>query len=270
MMWFFCAVQPRPCAWKRSARDRNSGWPAALRTTRWFTTGVQAPYWKPPLKPVDSRGPRAGFEAYEKENGRQNASRTVMPRTQPFGLKIRWWMAACILMGIVGSPLLAQPEGYRIGAGDVIQIVVWREPDASLPDTVVRSDGKISVPLIGEVSVAGLTPEQIQGILVDKFSRYINNPVVSVHPRQINSRKVYVMGKVKKEGPIMLTGPMTVLQALDEAGGLAEWANKSKIYILRKDNGKQVKLSFDYKAVIKGQQLEQNITLLPDDTIVVP
>jgi polysaccharide export outer membrane protein len=81
---------------------------------------------------------------------------------------------------------------------------------------------------------------------------------------------VYVLGKVKKEGPIPLIRPMTVLQALDEAGGLAEWANKKKIYVLRKDNGKQVKLPFDYRAVIKGQQLEQNITLLPDDTIIVP
>ncbi len=162
------------------------------------------------------------------------------------------------------------PEGYRIGAGDVLQIVVWREPDASLPDTVVRSDGKISVPLVGEVVAAGLTPEQLKDSLVEKFSHYINNPVVSVHPRQINSRKVYVLGKVKKEGPIPLIRPMTVLQALDEAGGLAEWANKKKIYVLRKDNGKQVKLPFDYRAVIKGQQLDQNIALLPDDTIIVP
>jgi polysaccharide export outer membrane protein len=201
-----------------------------------------------------------------------------MGRTCVRGLKHRCWMAACILMGTGCLSLAAQrqeaskdlPEGYRIGAGDVLQIVVWREPDASLPDTVVRSDGKISVPLIGEVVAAGLTPEQLKDSLVEKFSHYINNPVVSVHPRQINSRKVYVLGKVKKEGPIPLIRPMTVLQALDEAGGLAEWANKKKIYVLRKDNGKQVKLPFDYRAVIKGQQLEQNITLLPDDTIIVP
>lgn len=152
----------------------------------------------------------------------------------------------------------------------MLQIVVWKEPDASLPEAVVRSDGKISVPLIGEIDVAGLTPEELRVSLVEKFSRYINTPGVTVYAKQINSRKVYVLGSVKKEGPIPLIRPMTVLQALDEAGGLGEWASLKKIYVLRKVDGKQVKLPFDYKAVIKGQHLEQNITLLPDDTIIVP
>jgi polysaccharide export outer membrane protein len=196
------------------------------------------------------------------------------------GLKYRRFVAACIMIGVCCLSLSGEqdgtskgpalPEGYRIGAGDVLQIVVWREPDASLPDTVVRSDGKISVPLIGDVDVAGLTPAQLKDSLVEKFSHYINNPVVSVYPKQINSRKVYVMGMVKREGPIPLVRPMTVLQAIDEAGGLGEWAKRKKIYVLRKENGKQVKLPFDYQAVIKGQRLEQNIALLPDDTIVVP
>ena len=162
------------------------------------------------------------------------------------------------------------PEGYRIGAGDVLQVLVWKEPDASLPDAMVRTDGKISIPLVGDVEVAGLTPEQLTASLADKLSHYINNPVVTVYARQINSRKIYVLGLVKREGPIPLLRPMTILQALDEAGGLAEWANKKKIYVLRNVNGKQTKMLFDYRAVIKGQHLEENIMLLPDDTLIVP
>jgi polysaccharide export outer membrane protein len=160
-------------------------------------------------------------------------------------------------------------DGYRIGAGDVLQIVVWREPDAS-SEALVRVDGKISVPLVGDVDAVGLTPTELKDTLVEKFSHYINSPSVSVYTKQINSRKIYVLGNVKKEGPVPLLRPMTVLQALNEAGGLGEWAVKKKIYVLRKIDGKQVKMPFDYSAVIKGKRLEQNAVLLPDDTIVVP
>jgi polysaccharide export outer membrane protein len=183
-------------------------------------------------------------------------------------------------MGVLGSSLAAapqqgpeeaeSPDQYRIGAGDVLEILVWKEPDASLPETVVRADGKISVPLIGEVEAAGLTLERLQKTLVTKVEPYIRNPVVTVHTKQINSRKVYVIGRVKKEGPIPLLRPMTVLQALDEAGGFGEFAKKKKVYILRTVNGKQVKLPFNYSEVIKGKNLEQNINLSIDDTVVVP
>ncbi len=198
------------------------------------------------------------------------------------GLKYRRFLAACIVMAVGSgwSSLAAQqpaavkdpvvPEGYRIGAGDVLQIVVWREPEASVPDAVVRVDGKISLPLIGEVAAVGLTPAELKDSLVERFSQYINNPVVTIVAKEITSRRVYVLGSVKKEGPVPLLRPMTVLQALNEAGGLGEWANKKRIYILRNAGGKQVKLPFDYGAVVKGKRLEQNISLLPDDTIVVP
>jgi polysaccharide export outer membrane protein len=187
--------------------------------------------------------------------------------------------AVCVLLAATVCLSAAQektkenpafPEGYRIGAGDVLQIVVWKEPDASLPDTVVRTDGKISVPLVGDIVAGGLTPAELKDLLTAKLTHYINSPVVTVYARQINSRKVNVLGMVKKEGPIPLLRPMTVLQALGEAGGLTEWAKKSKIYVLRTVDGKQVKLPFNYGAVIKGQHLEENIPLLPDDTIIVP
>jgi polysaccharide biosynthesis/export protein len=162
------------------------------------------------------------------------------------------------------------PEGYQIGAGDVLQILVWREADASVPEAVVRVDGKITLPLIGDVEAAGLAPVELQDLLIKQLSRYLTNPVVTVITKEINSRKVYVAGNVKKEGPIPLIQPMTVLQALNEAGGLGDWASKKKIYVLRNTGGKQVRLPFDYKAVIKGQHLEQNIVVMPNDTIVVP
>lgn len=203
-----------------------------------------------------------------------------MAKMSAHGLRYRYFIVALILLGAACLGLAgaqdnarkepAPPEGYRIGAGDVLQILVWKEPDASLPDAMVRADGKISVPLVGDVDVAGLTIEQLQTSLVLKLSHFINHPVVTAYARQINSRKIYVLGTVKKEGPIPLLRPMTVLQALVEAGGLGEWANKKKIYVLRTVAGKQTKLMFDYGAVIKGQHLEQNIALLPDDTIIVP
>jgi len=175
-----------------------------------------------------------------------------------------------LAMSVLWVSLAGAQEEYRIDAGDVLQILVWKEPEASLPETMVPADGKISVPLIGEIEAAGLTLPELQTALAGKFERYIHGPVVTVHARQINSRKVYVMGAVKKEGSIPLLRPMTVLQAISEAGGFGEFARKRKIYVLRTVNGKQEKLPFDYQAVVKGKNLEQNITLLRDDTIVVP
>ncbi|HUP04312.1 MAG TPA: polysaccharide biosynthesis/export family protein [Bryobacteraceae bacterium] len=185
------------------------------------------------------------------------------------GFAAGWGVAARAQSAAPADPVM--PEGYRIGAGDVLEIMVWKEPEASVGGVEVRADGKITVPLIGEVAASGLTPTELTKILVDKFSQYIlNGPTVTVVTKEINSRRIYVLGKVKKEGPLALLRPMTVLQALDEAGGLADFASKTKIYVLRNVKGKQTKMPFDYKAVVKGQRLEQNVTLLPDDTIVVP
>lgn len=196
------------------------------------------------------------------------------------GSKYRCAMMACIVLGTFGLSLANAQQGtskeqtpadeYHVGAGDVLQIIVWREPDASMPETVVQADGKISVPLVGEVDAAGLTVEQLQKCLAEKMDRYIHNPVITVHAKQINSRKVYVMGAVKKEGPLLLLRPMTVLQAINEAGGFTEFAKKKKIYVLRTVDGKEVKMPFDYTEVVKGKNLEQNISLLINDTIVVP
>src|SRR3954454_9725941 len=167
----------------------------------------------------------------------------------------------------------SQPAGssaQRIGAGDVLQIAVWKEPDASVPAVTVRADGKISVPLIKEVEVAGLTPAEAEQMLAEKLSRYIHEANVTVIVTQVHSRKVYLVGGVKTVAPIDLKGDITVLQAITQAGGITDYAKRRQIYVLRTENGKQLKLPFNYDAVIKGEKMEQNILLSPNDTIVVP
>ena len=118
--------------------------------------------------------------------------------------------------------------------------------------------------------VAGLTPSELEELIAKRLAKFLRDPDVTVIPREIVSRKVYLFGAVRREGPIPLISSMTVLQALNSGGGLTEYAKKKKIYVLRNENGKQVRLPFDYTSVIRGQRTEQNIELRADDTIVVP
>lgn len=168
----------------------------------------------------------------------------------------------------------AKPAGlssdYRIGPGDVLTIDVWKEPEASIASVTVRPDGRISLPIIGEVEAAGQTPLDLQRTATEKYSQFIHDPRVNVSVRDAGSQRVYVIGEVRREGAIRLTTPMTVLQTLAEAGGLTDYAKRKNIYILRTQNGQQVKLAFDYDAVLRGQKVQQNITLMAGDTIVVP
>ena len=151
-----------------------------------------------------------------------------------------------------------------------MEINVWKEPEASVQGVVVRPDGKISLPLVKDLEVLGLTPMELQKVLTTRLAKLINGADVTVVVKEIRSKKVYLVGAVKKEGPVPLLADLTVLQVLAEAGGLTEYAKRKKIYILRTENGKQTKLLFNYDAVVKGEHMEQNIPLLPDDMIVVP
>jgi polysaccharide biosynthesis/export protein len=162
------------------------------------------------------------------------------------------------------------PDDYEIGAGDILQINVWKEPEASIPSVVVRPDGKISMPLLKDVPVVGLTPKQAEQLITEQLSRFINGADVTVVVTGINSKKVYLVGAVKKEGPLAYTYRMSVMQALSEAGGLTDYAKRKKIYVLRNEKGRQFRLPFDYDAVLKGERMELNISLLPGDTVVVP
>jgi polysaccharide export outer membrane protein len=157
---------------------------------------------------------------------------------------------------------------YVIGADDTLHISVWKEPDLSetLP---VRPDGKISMPLLNDVTAAGLTPLQLKDSLTEKLKKYIADPRVTVVVTAMNSRRIFVSGEVLHTGPMVLLPHMTMLQALSQAG-FTQFANVKGIYLLRTENGKQEKLPFNYKEVIKGNHPEQNIALKPGDTLVVP
>jgi polysaccharide export outer membrane protein len=161
-------------------------------------------------------------------------------------------------------------DEYRIGAGDVLQVSVWKEPEASAPSTVVRPDGKIGLPLLKEIEVAGLTTKEAEKAIAERLSSYIPGADVTVIVAGINSKKIYIVGAVKKEGPIPYTYRMTVMQALSEAGGLTDYAKRKKIYVLRAQNGKQYRLPFDYDSVLRGEHMELNVMLVPSDTLVVP
>jgi len=163
------------------------------------------------------------------------------------------------------------PDEYRIGEGDVIGVSVWGEPAASVNGAVVRPDGMITMPLIKDVHIAGMTPREAEKAITDLLSTQIRAADVTIIINQALSKKIFfVGGGVKKEGPLPYTYRMTVMQALSEAGGLSDYAKRKKIYVLRNENGRQYKLPFDYDAVLKGEHMEQNIQLLPGDTIVVP
>lgn len=168
----------------------------------------------------------------------------------------------------VRAPAQEPPADYVIGADDTLHISVWKEPDltATLP---VRSDGKISLPLLNDVPAAGLTPMQLADSITGKLKKYIADPRVTVVVTAMNSRRVFVTGEVAHPGAMPLLPNMTVLQALSSAG-FTQFANVKKVYLLRTVNGQQVKLPFNYKEVVKGNHPEQNIMLKPGDTVVVP
>ena len=158
------------------------------------------------------------------------------------------------------------PPDYVIGADDTLHISVWKEPDLSetLP---VRPDGKISMPLLNDITAAGLTPLQLRDQITEKLKKYVSDPRVTVVVTGMNSRRVFVTGEVSHTGPMTLLPHMTMLQALAQAG-FTQFANTKGIYLLRNENGKQVKHPFNYKAVLDGKQ--DDISLQPGDTIVVP
>lgn len=161
-----------------------------------------------------------------------------------------------------GAPV--DPKTYRIGAEDLLGINVWKEREFS-GQYVVRPDGKITMQLVGELTAAGMTPEQFQAKVAEALTKYLNQPQVIVSVLQVRSKRYFVSGEVARSGPVALVTPTTVLQALSSAG-LREWANKKKIVIMR---GAE-RIKFNYNDVIKGKRLEQNILLQDGDHIFVP
>lgn len=176
---------------------------------------------------------------------------------------------------------VAQPAGhannfridnktYVIGEADVLDIDVWKEKEISrtIP---VRPDGKISLPLIGEIQASGLTPLQLQDNITQDLKSYIDNPEVTVIVDNPISHQFNIVGQVARPGAYPLTESMTVLDAIAEAGGFKDFAKQTKIYVLRPSpGGIRVRIPFNYKKVIRGANLQENVPLKPGDTIVVP
>jgi polysaccharide export outer membrane protein len=161
-------------------------------------------------------------------------------------------------------------DPYTIGPEDVLKIDVWHEPEVSRV-VAVRPDGKISLPLIGDLTVSGLTPDKLQEALTNKLQAFISNPAVAVTVQEVKSRKFNVLGEVQHPGSYSLAQPVRVLDAIGMAGGFRDFAKVTKIFILRRtSDGEVSRLAFNYKQVLKGINADQNVELEPGDTVVVP
>ncbi len=161
-------------------------------------------------------------------------------------------------------------DSYVIGADDVLLINVWKEPDVSR-SVPVRSDGKISLPLVGELQAGGQTPRQLEQEITKRLQSYISVPEVTVIVTESKSQRINILGMVARPGTYMLTGSATILDAIAMAGGFKDFAKKKSIYVLRAGpDGMQKRIPFNYNEVIKGVNPEQNIKMMPRDTLVVP
>jgi polysaccharide biosynthesis/export protein len=158
---------------------------------------------------------------------------------------------------------------FVIGNDDVLAINVWKEPDISR-SIPVRSDGKISLPLVGEVQAAGLTPLSLEKEIASKLKNYISEPEVTVMVQQVNSQKFNILGQVAKPGSYMVVNSLTVLDAIALAGGFRDFAKQKSIYVLRQGPTGETRIPFNYKEVSRGKNMSQNIKLQPGDTIIVP
>jgi polysaccharide export outer membrane protein len=159
-------------------------------------------------------------------------------------------------------------DSYIIGPSDTLTVTVWKEPTLS-SSLLVRPDGMISLPLLGDVLASGMTPLQLADQIKAKLKKYVQDPNVSVVISQIHSKVIYLLGEVGKKGPIEMTSGMTLLEAISSAGGLTDYANTKKIYILRDESGTHQKIPVHYKEALKGNST-LNLVLKPGDTIVVP
>jgi polysaccharide export outer membrane protein len=192
--------------------------------------------------------------------------------------------AIFVLMG-VGYPAAAdkqvsQPKtiwsarasynDYRIGAGDILEITTWKEPDLSRDEVLVRTDGKISFPMLNDVQAADLTPLDLKAHMEEGLKNFVDSPFVTITIKNPGSQKIYILGEVQGTGEYPLTKKLTVLQAFALAGGFTEWASKKEIILLRNENGQDKIYRVNYKEIAKGEHLDQNLVLKADDTIIVP
>jgi polysaccharide export outer membrane protein len=193
------------------------------------------------------------------------ADQPATPTTQDSATPVA---AATTMQSALTAAAPAMTDSYVIGASDVIAVTVLKEPTLS-GTLLVRPDGMISMPLLGDVKASGKTPLSLAGEVAAMLKKFIQDPNVTVVLNQMNSKKVYLMGEIGKTGPVEMTPGMTLLEAIATAGGLGQYANAKKIYILRTEDGKQQKIPVQYKEALKGDA-SLNLPLKSGDTIVVP
>jgi polysaccharide export outer membrane protein len=192
-------------------------------------------------------------------------------------LKQMIWRA----LGIIALLVLALPfnsqaaaptdrSTYQIGAGDTLEIVTWKEQDFTRDQVLVRTDGMITFPLLNDVQAAGRTPMELKKEIETKLKDYISAPVVTVTVVTPGSQKFYILGEVVNTGEYDLQKDLTVLQAFALAGGFTEWASKKEIILLRNENGKEKTFRINYKDIIKGENISQNMKIQANDTVIVP
>jgi polysaccharide export outer membrane protein len=187
------------------------------------------------------------------------------------GVFAHTWPDSAVAAEPTPTPVETSKHGddYLIGAGDMLEILVWREPDISRTIRV-RPDGKISLPLVDDIEAANSTLPHLKDRITKALAAYVENPSVYVMLQENRSKKIYIVGMVGAPGEYVLERPITVLQAIATAGGFTEWAKKDDILIVRKGPQGQFRIEFDYERVVSGKDIKQNILLNSDDVIIVP
>jgi polysaccharide export outer membrane protein len=181
-------------------------------------------------------------------------------------------LAGCVRpysVGLTSEDERSSPPAYRIGAGDVLEISVWKNPDLSRTVSVVPT-GTISLPLLNDVQAAGLTPEELRTKLTEGFSKYVSHPEVSVLPKEVHSYSISVVGQANKPGRYELQRQTTVLEAIALAGGLNQFGSYSDVFVLRNDGKEAKRIPFDYVAATSNAASAANFYLHAGDIVVVP
>jgi polysaccharide export outer membrane protein len=159
---------------------------------------------------------------------------------------------------------------YKIASGDILEIITWKEPDFSRKEVLVRTDGKITFPLLGDIQAAGRTPLHVKKNIELRLKDFVEKPFVTVTVKNPDGQKFYILGEVINTGEYNLVKDLTLLQAFAIAGGFTEWASKKEIILIRNEDGKEKIYKINYKEIMKGKGLNQNIRIKVDDTIIVP
>ncbi len=165
---------------------------------------------------------------------------------------------------------LSKGKTYQIGSGDILSIITWKEEDFSRDEVLVRTDGKISFPLLNDIQASGRTPMELKKEIENRFKKYIDAPVVTVTVKVPSSQKFYILGEVMRTGEYNLFKDLTILQAFAVAGGFTEWAAKDEIILYRTENNKDKIIRVDYKDILQGEGFHHNIKIKANDTIIVP